>query len=96
MIEEVAFGFLLGSVLDVIYSKFGFDKYKWRLEILEHFHWGMILIATQIPFCIGVGIALIVGERFQDHPFSLGSGHERLSLAIGIGLVLGFVLAKFV
>ena len=77
------------------------DKYEKRLEVFEHYHWGIILMIFMkillkfgevfISFA-GAGVALILAEITQDHPFALRSNHQFSSTIIGISLIVLLVL----
>ncbi len=82
-----------GALLDFVWRTTGISKYERRLEVFEHYHWGLlflILVKTLLGFIVisfsfaGAGITLIVTEITQNHPFALKSNHQKSSSAIGI------------
>ncbi len=83
------YGFFLGLVLDVIWSKKLNMQYD-KAHVIEHYHWGLILILIDkwIPLNIlsGVAAALIVSEWTGDrlHPFAWGKNHFKQSTIIGL------------
>ncbi len=90
-------GFLAGVALDFLWWKSGISKYEDRIEVFEHYHWGlMLLIFMKILlkfngaflFLAGTGIALIFAEIIQDHPFAFKSDHQLASSMIGITLLI--------
>ena len=94
-------GLLAGLILDFLWWRLGVSKYEKRLEVFEHYHWGMLsLIVLKMLlgfhnaflFFAGTGICLIVAEFAQDHPFALRSNHEVSSTIIGIAFVVVMVL----
>ncbi len=94
-------GLLAGLILDFLWWRLGGNKYEKRLEVFEHYHWGMLSLIilkmllrvhSAFLFFAGTGICLIVAEFTQDHPFALRSNHESSSTIIGIALVVVMVL----
>lgn len=94
-------GLLAGLILDFLWWRLGGNKYEKRLEVFEHYHWGMLsLIVLKMLlrfhnaflFFAGTGICLIVAEFTQDHPFALRSNHQIASTIIGIAFVVVMVL----
>jgi len=85
-------GLLAGFLLDVLWWHKGFNKYErgW-LKNLEHYHWALLFTMLRHSFTLGLSAALLIEERFQDHWFSIGSGHEKESfiIAIILGALLG-------
>ena len=95
-------GLLSGFLVSLIWEKKGIPDFlnllpKW-LAAIEHYHVALLLllIAKHLPFSeflYGFSVALIVEERFQEHPFAIGKDTEKISLLIGI--ILLFLLCFF-
>jgi hypothetical protein len=95
-------GAALGAVLNGLWRKFcwssdaEWSKYElWRpLTWLEHFTWALVLWILSLLVWEGffwTGLVLMIDESVQDHPFAIGSGHEKESWLIG--LILGAFLS---
>ena len=105
MSQLLILGFLIGIVISSVWNHF-FDGYLNKvyklsnyLEILEHYHHGLVLLILSLLFTYpaneilaGIGIELICDERFQENPFALGKEYFRYSLCLGFVLVTIFVL----
>ena len=94
-------GVLAGVALDFLWWKTGISKYEKRIEVFEHYHWGLTLLVFMktllkfneaFLFLAGTGIALILAEITQDHPFALKSDHQLSSSMVGIALLILVVL----
>lgn len=71
------------------------EKLPIIISAWEHYHIGLVLLllAKHCPpplnnFMHGISMALIIDERFQDHPFGMGKETEDYSIIIGIVLLL--------
>jgi len=88
-------GLLVGFILDVLWYHKGFNKYEIKpLKFLEHWTWAVLLAIIPHEFFWGIASALLIEERFQKHFFSIGSGHEKITFALGaleIALLLAFL-----
>lgn len=89
-------GFFVGCVINMIWYQF---RYAFRrvpeniADIVEHYHWSLLLYITGVPFLAGVGSALLIDEALlQDHPFSWGSNHFWISTVIGVFLFIGLLV----
>jgi hypothetical protein len=86
---DFVYGFFLGLVLDVVWSK-GLNLKVDKAPIMEHYHWGLILILIDkyLPWNLlsGIAAALIVSEWTGDklHPFAWGKTHFKESTIIGL------------
>ncbi len=76
-------------------------KYEKRIEMLEHYHWGLTLLIfmkslfkfNEVSLSFGgTGNAFIVAEITQEHPFALRSDHQLSSTIIGVTLFILMVL----
>ena len=94
-------GVLAGVALDFLWWKTGISKYEERIEVFEHYHWGLTLLIFMKKmlkfngaslFLAGMGIAFILAEITQDHPFAFKSDHQLASSMIGITLLILVVL----
>ena len=90
-------GILAGVAVDFLWWKTGISKYEKRIELFEHYHWGLTLLIFMktllkfneaFLFLAGTGIAFILAEITQDHPFALKSDHQLSSGMIGIALLI--------
>jgi hypothetical protein len=72
---------------DAVWSK----HQLWRpLTWLEHFTWALVLWILSFVLWSGffwTGLVLLIDESVQDHPFAIGSGHEKQTLVIALVLV---------
>lgn len=94
-------GLVVGLVLD---ASWNINKQQYGLDIIEHYHWGLLLqiiaiylfpwlgIPNPIGFLLfAMGLYLVIVEMvFQEHQFATGSSHELPSDVIG--LVLGVII----
>jgi hypothetical protein len=101
LLMGLCIGVLAGLILDFLWWRLGVNKYEKRLEVFEHYHWGMLsltilkmLLRFHNVFLLfaGTGICLIVAEFTQEHPFALRSNHQMASTIIGIAFVVAMVL----
>jgi len=72
----------------------------WRpLTWLEHFTWTLVLwniaLWTGWDSLFWTGLILLIDESSQDHPFSIGSGHERQTFIIA-GILTGFLIGALI
>lgn len=97
----VLMGLLMGVTLDYLWRKTGVSKYERRLEVFEHYHWGLallILVETLaelnnvFPFFVGIGTLFILAEITQEHPFAIKSDHQLSSTVIGAILSILMIL----
>lgn len=93
-------GFLIGTLISSLWSYY-FDGYfsliynfSHYLRVLEHYHHGLFLVILSciLPdplksLLFGLGIQLIIDERYQNNPFALGKEYFEYSTIIGIFLV---------
>ena len=95
-------GISIGFTFDFLWWRTGISKYERRIELFEHYHWGMvllifmkILLASSEIFLTfaGTGLALILAEITQKHPFAIKSAHPLSSSIIGAIL---FILMVFI
>ncbi len=87
--------------MDFLWWKTGISKYEKRIEVFEHYHWGITLLVflkillklneVFLSFA-GTGIAFILAEITQEHPFALKSDHQLSSTIIGVILFILMVL----
>ena len=85
------------TIIDRIWFEIDYKKTEKGLEFLEHYHYGIALIAIaiitieSIPILagglVGMGAIFIYREERQKNCFAYKSSHFKLSSAIGIGLV---------
>jgi len=98
-------GFIFVTMIDRIWFKIDYKKAEKGLEILEHYHWGILLLAIA-PFFInyslvtsfgllGMGTAFIYHEAKQKNFFSYDSKHFRLSALIGIVIAIFAIITYF-
>jgi hypothetical protein len=93
-------GLLVGVLLDFLWRRLELSKYERRLEALEHYHWGFLLLALSRVWrfsefsllSIGVGFTFVVSEVMQNHRFAFKSDHQRTSTIIGVILLTLTVL----
>jgi hypothetical protein len=97
-------GVLAGIASDLIWRRTGINKYERRIESLEHYHWGLVLLillrfllASSDAFIslVGTSVTLILSEITHEHPFALKSNHQFSSAAIGAILTVSTVLIWF-
>jgi len=86
-------GVLAGFLLDRLWWELGLDKRDAKVAYLEHYHWGLVcwILSFFAPYPVsatltGIGLALIIAEWSQPHPFAYGSDHFGTSTAIGAAL----------
>lgn len=85
-------GFIFGLGIDLMWWHTNIKKLEKGFEALEHYHFGIlsliigVLIANPIP--LGLGLALILKESDQAHPFAYLSEHFRKSSYIGIAMFI--------
>ena len=94
-------GVLVGIASDLLWWRTGISKHEKKIEMFEHYHWGLtLLILTKSLLKFneaslsfgGTGIAFIVAEITQEHPFALESNHQLSSTIIGVTLLILMVL----
>jgi hypothetical protein len=95
-------GMLAGFLLDRLWWESGLDKKDAKVAFLEHYHWGLIcwILSFFAPYPIsatllGIGLALIIAEWSQTHPFAYGSEHFILSTVIGAILLTILLILAF-
>ncbi len=89
-------GLGVGAAIDHLWTKTSINKYERRLEALEHYHWGLVvLMLTKMVQTFGklafssAGLAsiFILLEVVQEHPFAFQSDHQVSSTVVGILLL---------
>jgi len=89
-------GLLVGVALDYFWWISGMSKHERRLEIFEHYHWGLTFLILMRMFIkleeafysfAGIGFSLILAETTQKHPFAIKSSHDLPSTIIGFILI---------
>lgn len=89
-------GIILGLVMDVTWWRIPYQKVEAGFEVLEHYHFaiilGMFTVISGSPIFAGMMVALFLGEWTQDHKFAMGSSHFRNSTIIG-GILFAMLLA---
>jgi len=85
-------GLAVGIALDYLWRKVGISKYEGKLEVFEHYHWGLVSLTLMKTLLnlnglftsfLGVGVFFILAEMTQEHPFALKSNHQLSSTMIG-------------
>ena len=103
-------GFITITILDKVWFKLDYKRIEKGFEIVEHYHWGIVLIGAGIIllsyspylayFAAGAGIGLIYHESRQKNYFAHKSNHFGSSSVIGIILCLvvffAYVLQYFI
>lgn len=89
-------GFQFITIIDRIWFKIDYKKAEKGLEVLEHFHHGIILITLSFvilqynvfmaTILLGMGAAFIYHESKQKNYFAYTSTHFKGSTIIGIFL----------
>jgi hypothetical protein len=96
MMIELALGFILGLILDVLWWKIDYSKYEKGLEVHEHYHIGLELgiigVLLNQEIFIGLMMSFILAEWSQKNQFALGSNHFKGSTLIGIILSVSLCL----
>jgi hypothetical protein len=94
-------GLAIGVAIDQLWTKTSINKYERRLELLEHYHWGLVilmlarLLHTFSKLTLsGAGLAsiFILLEVVQEHPFAFRSDHQVSSTIVGILLLAVLML----
>jgi len=94
-------GVFVGIAMDFLWWRTGISKNEKSIEMFEHYHWGLtLLIVTKSLLKFneaslslgGTGVAFIVAEITQEHPFALRSDHQLSSTIIGVTLLILMVL----
>ena len=94
-------GASVGIASDFLWWRTGISKHEKRIEMFEHYHWGLtllILTKSLLKFSEvllsfgGTGTAFIVAEITQEHPFAFGSDHQLSSTIIGVALLVLVIL----
>jgi hypothetical protein len=95
-------GVLAGFLLDRLWWELGLDKRDAKVAFLEHYHWGLVcwIVSFFTPYPIsatllGIGLALIIAEWSQTHPFAYGSDHFIPSTVIGAILMTILLILAF-
>lgn len=87
-------GIIIGLVMDVIWWKIPYQKIETGFEVVEHYHFGIILgiftVISGSPIFAGMMIALFLGEWTQTNKFAMGSTHFKNSTIIG-GILFGIL-----
>lgn len=95
----VAF-FFLGAVIDIIWWNINYSKYEKGFEFHEHYHIGLeiaiLAFLFNMPYLLGLTIAFLIAEWFQDHPFAIKSNHLKESSIVGVGLTAFYLVALLV
>ena len=99
-------GIIIGAIITSIWELY-FNGILVRIKdrypfcILEHYHSGLILliISTFISPTIGlllqgIGVFLIIDERYQSNPFGIGKQYQNYCLLLGI-ILTAMLLIKF-
>lgn len=90
-------GVLVSIALDFLWWRTGISKHEKKIEMFEHYHWGLILLIfmksllkfNEVSLSFGgAGIAFIIAEITQQHPFALRSDHQLSSTIIGVPLLI--------
>ena len=99
------FGVISITILDRYWFKINYKKAEKGLEILEHYHHGIIMIIISMwvyPFIPILTIFLAVGgatfiyrEARQENDFAHNSTHFKGSLIIGLILIVIAILSYF-
>lgn len=89
-------GFIFITIIDRVWFQIDYKKAEKGLEVLEHFHYGIALLAISFIFVesipsiayalMGMGTAFIYRESRQKNAYSYTSTHFKPSLIIGLGL----------
>jgi len=94
-------GFITVTILDRIWFDIPHKKIEQGFEIIEHYHFGIILLGMGIIACtisplsyflLAAGMGLIYHEVKQDDYFACKSGHFRDSSVIGMALCGAVIL----
>jgi len=87
-------GFMVITLIDRVWFRIDYKKAEKGLEVLEHYHYGIVLLAI-LPFVMihsqllafgffGAGAAFIYHESKQKNFFAHHSTHAKNSTIIGI------------
>jgi len=96
-------GFITVTILDRIWKDINHKKIEQGFEVIEHYHFGIILIGMGIIahiisplsfFLLAAGMGLIFYELTQDDYLACKSGHFRDSSCIGLAL-FGIVIVLY-
>jgi len=79
-------GILIGEIIDCLYDN-KLNKHD-PLHIVEHYHWGMILLMINNPLLNGLGVSMILDENRSECRFAIGKEHFIRSTIIGIILFI--------
>lgn len=97
----VGIGILLVTILGQLWLKKIEYKKTGKIQILEHYHFGIMLVAVGVLFhevgivmhaLIGSGFAFFYQEAKQNHLFAYGSTHFKKSTVIGILLTAATII----
>jgi len=85
-------GLVLAFLLDAVWRIRFWGKDRGKLRVLEHYHWGLLIMilskTLENTFLLGLGVGLIISEELQKHPFGLNSDHFKQSTILGITLLI--------
>lgn len=91
-------GHLFITIIDRLWFRIDYKKTERGLEALEHYHYGIALLAisfffvTPVPLLsfalLGMGISFIYHESKQENFFAHKSTHFKESTLIGITLLI--------
>ncbi len=98
-------GFLFITIIDRIWFRIDYKKVEKGLEVMEHYHYGLLLFALA-PFFIeyslvtsfgllGMGTAFIYHESKQRNFFAHQSVHFKGSTIIGVTLAIIAIVLYF-
>ena len=97
-------GFITVTILDRKWKDINHKKIEQGFEVIEHYHFGIILIGMGIIasaisplsyFLLAAGMGLIFYELKQDDYLACKSGHFRNSSVIGMVLTIGIIVVYF-
>jgi hypothetical protein len=101
LLGSLLIGLAVGVAIDHLWTKTSINKYERRLEVLEHYHWGLVVlmltkmlqIFSKLTFSFaGLASIFILLEVVQEHPFAVGSDHQVSSTIVGILLLAVLLL----
>ena len=96
LISSFLTGLGVGVAIDLLWTRTSINKYERRLEVLEHYHWGLValMLTRVLQVYIRLTLALaglasifILLEIVQDHPFAFRSDHQISSTGTGVLLI---------
>lgn len=89
-------GLAVGVAIDLLWTRTSLNKYERRLEVLEHYHWGLVALMltrvlqtfVKLTYALaGLASIFILLEVMQEHPFAFRSDHQMSSTSVGISLI---------